>query len=74
MPGDIYGMPYDTAASWGYALSGQEQVASGIGYGGGEHETGSHTAFIVWLLIFVLGSVAILHGLRVGGFTFVYRR
>ena len=37
-------------------------------------QTASHTGFIVWLVVIgVLIPVAILGGLKVGGFTFVYR-
>jgi hypothetical protein len=35
---------------------------------------GSHTAFIVWLLIIgVVLPVAIIGGLKVGGYSFVFR-
>jgi hypothetical protein len=33
----------------------------------------SHGQFIVWLVVFALASVAILGGLKVGGFSFVFR-
>jgi hypothetical protein len=42
--------------------------------GGNLPSSGSHTAFIVWLLILgVLLPVAIVGGLKVGGYSFVFR-
>lgn len=70
MPGDVYMTQEQFAAGLGYAPTGggQTQIVQG---GGG---SSSHTSFVIWLLIFSLGSVIVLHGLRVGGFTFVFRR
>ena len=69
MPGDIYGVQTDYGAGYGYAMSGFEQTQ--IVQGGGSD---SHHSFLLWLLVFTLGSVVVLHGLKVGGFTFVFRR
>lgn len=66
MPGDVYLTDYDFGAGLGYAPQTGAQQTTGGGTG--------HTSFIIWLLVFSLGSLAVLHGLRVGGFTFVFRR
>ena len=68
MPGDVYLTNEDFAAGYGYAPTGQQQVMRG---GGG---SSSHTSFVLWLLVFSLGSLAIMHGLRVAGFTFIFKR
>lgn len=33
----------------------------------------SHGRFVVWLIVYALLSIAILGGLKVGGFSFVFR-
>jgi hypothetical protein len=57
---------YDFGAGYGYAPGTGTAQDSGGGT--------SHTSFVIWLLVFTLGSLLILHGLKVGGFTFVFRR
>lgn len=72
MPGDVFLSDSEYAAGFGYATpSGAAQTQIVQGAGGG---SGSHTSFVIWLLVFTLGSVAVLHGLRVAGFTFIFRR
>ena len=70
MPGDIYGSQYDFGAGAGYGFTGYEQAAMVQGGGG----SSSHTSFVIWLVIISLAAVAVNHGLRMGGFTFVFRR
>jgi hypothetical protein len=53
----IYGAGYGYADSTGYADSAGED----------------HTTFLVWLIVFALAAVAILGGLKVGGFHFVVK-
>lgn len=62
-------MPGTPALSWtapgasaGYAVPS-----------GGQPEGYSHSSFIVWLLVYTLLAVAIVGGLKVGGFSFVFR-
>ena len=68
MPGypNLAGQSY--GATMGYAMPGYDPENPFGDYG-----EVSHTAFIVWLLVLVLASVAILGGLKVGGFSFVFR-
>lgn len=52
--------------------------AYGAGYGYSmpvEYDDGlpSHTSFVIWLLVYVVIAVAILGGLKVGGFSFVFK-
>lgn len=77
MPGDAYLSNYDYGAGFGYAPTGSLQTmvtpgygSSGYGPGGSTH----HTSFVVWLAVFTLASVAILHGLRFAGYSFIYKR
>ena len=73
MPGDVYLTDSDYAAGLGYggyAPTGALQTQQTGGSWGGQ----SHTSFIVWLIVFSVGSVVIMHGLRLGGFTFVFKR
>lgn len=72
MPGDVYLTNEDYAAGLGYAGYASTGAMQTQVVGGGGPV--SHTSFVVWLLVFTVGSVALLHGLRVGGFTFVFRR
>lgn len=71
MPGDVYLTDSQYAAGYGYAPTGYEQTQI---VQGGSDPSGSHTSFVIWLLVFTLASVAVLHGLRVAGFTFIFRR
>jgi hypothetical protein len=61
------GMPYGYetlfGASPGYAYGYD------AGYGGGY----PHGSFIIWLAVFTLAALAILGGLKVGGFHFVVK-
>lgn len=54
---------YETLYGAGYGYADAGSVASGDG----------HTHFVVWLVIYVLAAVAILGGLKVGGFHFVVK-
>lgn len=72
MPGDIYLSDYDYSSGYGYAPTGQMQ--SQVLGGGGGGGSSSHTSFVIWLLVFTVGSVMILHGLKVANFTFVFKR
>ena len=62
-------------------MAGTQLFASSDNYGSyvppsaaGAPGAGSHTAFIVWLIVLgVLLPVAILGGLKVGGYSFVFR-
>lgn len=69
MPGDIYLPDYDYGAGYGYAPTGQLQTL--VSQGGGSR---SHTSFVVWTIVLVTASIVILHGLKLGGFSFVYKR
>lgn len=62
----------------GYPFLADASYAASVGYAmpsayGGEHEGPSHTSFIVWLIVFAVLSAFILGGLKVGGFSFVFR-
>lgn len=82
MPGDPYLSDFDFGAGYGYAPTGAGQTLvtpastgmASVGGAVGMVAGSSHTSFVVWLLILTLGSIFVLHGLRVGGFTFVFRR
>jgi len=51
-------------------MQGQQQVAAASG----AVQPGSHTSFLVWLVVIgVLIPVAIMGGLQLGGFSFVFR-
>lgn len=55
-------------ATMGYAMPGYDPENPW------ESDDGpSHTSFIVWLLVFAIISASILGGLKVGGFSFVFR-
>lgn len=56
---------FNTAGAYsGYAAPGAAASRNG----------GSHTAFIVWVVILgIILPMAILGGLKVGGFSFVFR-
>ena len=69
MPGDVYLTDYDYGAGYGYAPTGQSQTLQG-----GSSDGAAHTSFVIWTIILVAGAVVILHGLKLGGFSFVYRR
>ena len=72
MPGDVYLTNEDYGAGYGYggfAPTGQQQTML-VGGGGSP----SHTSFVIWLLVFTLAAILVQHGLRVAGFTFLFRR
>jgi len=69
VPGDIYLTDYDYGAGLGY-----QPGAGADTYGHSEGAEPGHTSFVIWLVVFTVGSLVILHGLRLGGFTFVFRR
>lgn len=61
------GFPYmygtDYGAGYGYYDAADAYLDAGD----------EHTHFLVWLIVFLLAAVAILGGLRVGGFHFVVK-
>lgn len=73
MPGDPFMWESQYGAGWGYAdmssMGGYFDVADAEVGIPGMH----HTHFIVWLAVFTLAAVAILGGLKVGGFHFVVK-
>lgn len=67
MPGDPWAMQEaDWGAGYGYAPAGAPVADVG--------GSSSHTSFVIWLVVLTAGSLIVLHGLRLGGFTFVFRR
>lgn len=70
MPGDVFLTDADYGAGFGYAPTGQQQSMLVDRSAGGS----SHTSFVIWLIVFTAAALAIQHGLKVGGFTFVFRR
>lgn len=72
MPGDVYLPNYDYGAGYGYAPTGQLQTLAYDNAGG--YGSASHTSFVIWTIVIVTASVVILHGLKLGGFSFVYKR
>lgn len=60
MPGSV---PYMMPGS--YADTGAAPAATST--------SGQHWGFIFWLIIFVLASLSIVQGLKLGGFSFVFR-
>jgi hypothetical protein len=70
MPGDVYLTDTQYGANYGY---GQDYGAvPAVGNGGGSAP--SHGSFIAWLVVLAVASGIILHGLKLGGFTFLFRR
>ena len=71
MPGSPLLTAHSPAAGAGYGLPGYPYQTA---YGGQYPQAGpSHGSFIVWLVVFALVSVMVLGGLKVGGFSFVFR-
>lgn len=71
MPGSPLLTATSPAASAGYGAAGYPYPTM---YGGQYPQAGpSHGSFVVWLIVFALISVAVLGGLKVGGFSFVFR-
>jgi hypothetical protein len=60
---------YETLFGAGEGYGEMYDVADASSYGPGM----DHTHFVVWLIVFTLAAVAILGGLKVGGFHFVVK-
>lgn len=71
MPGDTYLSDYDYGAGAGYGWSGSEQT---LVTGGGHHGGHSHTSFVIWLVIISSAAMFALHGFKVAGFVFTFKR
>ncbi len=56
---------YETMYGAGYGYGYDVADVGGLGY--------NHTHFVVWLAVFVLAALAVLGGLKFGGFHFVVR-
>lgn len=67
MPGFPNLAEHAYGSSYGYSMPAYDPENP---YGAGEV---SHTGFVLWLIAFLLVAVAILGGLKVGGFSFVFR-
>ena len=52
----------DAGASYGYADYGGQ--SAGV----------SHTSFVIWVIILAVAAIAILGGLSVAGFSFLFHR
>lgn len=63
MPGHPYMADASYAAVMGYAVQPAQDYSTGP----------SHGSFVVWLLVFALASIMLLGGLKVGGFSFVFK-
>lgn len=51
-----------------------DYAAPGVSMGRGATGQGSHTSFIVWVILLgIVLPAAILGGLRMGGFSFVFK-
>lgn len=58
----------------GYPYMAEHSYGAAYGYSMAVDDGGSsHTSFIVWLIVFAVVAIAILGGLKVGGFSFVFR-
>lgn len=69
MPGSPLLTATSPAAGIGYGLPGYPYQA---GYGV-PSQGYSHGSFVVWLIVYALLATMILGGLKVGGFSFVFR-